>query len=140
MSLVYSLSANYRVELEYAFVNDETTKEIVILHSHRHEFAHNTLIFTLYAFTMTLYNSRCFSLFSVVHHHSYAYRDVVMNFVCNLRRLGIYDQLVIAAFDEEMYRYGFRMGLPVFIYQVCVPRSVSSTQGTQQSEQATVAL
>eukprot|EP00730_Choanoeca_flexa_P013016 TRINITY_DN4884_c0_g1_i1.p1 TRINITY_DN4884_c0_g1~~TRINITY_DN4884_c0_g1_i1.p1 ORF type:complete len:412 (+),score=79.74 TRINITY_DN4884_c0_g1_i1:3-1238(+) len=48
---------------------------------------------------------------------SYAYRDVVMNFVCNLRRLGIYDQLIIAAFDAEMYRFGFRMGLPVFFYQ-----------------------
>ncbi|EDQ92757.1 uncharacterized protein MONBRDRAFT_4746 [Monosiga brevicollis MX1] len=48
---------------------------------------------------------------------SYAYRDVVMNFVCQLRKLGIYDQLVIAAFDEDMYRFGFRMGLPVFFYQ-----------------------
>jgi hypothetical protein len=54
-------------------------------------------------------------LFSSIN--SYAYRDVVMNFVCNLRRLGIYDQLVIAAFDEDMYRYGFRMGLPVFYYE-----------------------
>lgn len=42
-----------------------------------------------------------------------------MNFVCNLRRLGIYDQLVIAAFDQDMYRFGFRMGLPVFFYEVC---------------------
>ena len=28
----------------------------------------------------------------------------VMNFVCNLRRLGIYDQLVVAAWDADMYR------------------------------------
>ncbi len=35
---------------------------------------------------------------------SYAYRDMLMNFICNLRRLGLYDSLVIAAFDEEMYR------------------------------------
>ena len=47
---------------------------------------------------------------------TYAYRDVLMNFVCNLRRLGIYDHLLIAAFDEETYRFGFRMGLPVFFY------------------------
>lgn len=33
---------------------------------------------------------------------SYNYRDMVMNFVCNLRRLGIYQSLVIAAFDEDM--------------------------------------
>ncbi len=48
---------------------------------------------------------------------TYAYRDVLMNFVCNLRRLGIYDQLLVAAFDEETYRFGFRMGLPVFFYE-----------------------
>lgn len=48
---------------------------------------------------------------------THAYRDVLMNFVCNMRRLGIYDSLVIAAFDEEAYRFGFRMGLPVFYYQ-----------------------
>eukprot|EP00049_Salpingoeca_infusionum_P015209 m.292234 g.292234 ORF g.292234 m.292234 type:complete len:734 (-) comp15837_c0_seq5:572-2773(-) len=48
---------------------------------------------------------------------SYDYRDVVMSFVCNLRRLGIYDQLILAAFDEEMYRFGFKMGLPIFYYQ-----------------------
>lgn len=57
-------------------------------------------------------------MFAITSFNSYAYRDVVMNFVCNLRRLGIYDQLVIAAFDEDMYRYGFRMGLPVFYYEV----------------------
>lgn len=44
---------------------------------------------------------------------THAYRDILMNFVCNLRRLGIYDQLLVAAFDEEAYRFGFRAGLPV---------------------------
>lgn len=48
---------------------------------------------------------------------SFGYRDMLMNFVCNLRRLGIYDHLLIAAFDEEMYRFGFRMGLPIFFNQ-----------------------
>eukprot|EP00053_Salpingoeca_punica_P009097 m.81418 g.81418 ORF g.81418 m.81418 type:complete len:764 (-) comp14876_c0_seq3:854-3145(-) len=48
---------------------------------------------------------------------SYAYRDVLMNFICNLRRLGIYDSLIVAAFDEETYRFGFKMGIPVFFYQ-----------------------
>ncbi len=42
---------------------------------------------------------------------SFNYRFVLMNFVCNLRRLGIFQNLVIAAFDEEMYLFGFRMGL-----------------------------
>lgn len=49
---------------------------------------------------------------------SYSYRDIVMNFVCNMRRLGMYDELVVAAFDEDMYRFGFAMGLPIFYYQV----------------------
>jgi hypothetical protein len=48
---------------------------------------------------------------------THAYRDVLMNFVCNMRRLGIYDHLLIAAFDEETYRFGFRMGLPMFYYE-----------------------
>ena len=48
---------------------------------------------------------------------SYNYRDILMNYVCNLRRLGIYDMLVIAAWDEEMYRFGFAMGLPIFYYR-----------------------
>ena len=47
---------------------------------------------------------------------SYNYRFMLMNFVCNLRRLGIYDTLIIAAWDEEMYRFCFKMGLPVFLY------------------------
>ena len=53
-----------------------------------------------------------------------------MNFVCNLRRLGVYDQLVIAAFDEDMYRFGFAMGLPVFFYQVRTGRRVVAPQST----------
>lgn len=48
---------------------------------------------------------------------SFNYRHILMSFVCNLRRLGIYDMLVVAAWDEEMYRFGFEMGLPVFFYQ-----------------------
>ena len=48
------------------------------------------------------------------------YKDITMNFVCNLRRLNIYDNLIIAAFDEEMYKFGFRMGLPVFLYEPAV--------------------
>jgi len=53
----------------------------------------------------------------VVTGMSYNYRLMAMNFVCNLRRLGLYGQLVVAAWDEEMYEYGFRMGLPVFLYR-----------------------
>eukprot|EP00041_Stephanoeca_diplocostata_P009918 m.156830 g.156830 ORF g.156830 m.156830 type:complete len:742 (+) comp17950_c0_seq8:272-2497(+) len=51
---------------------------------------------------------------------SYNYREVLMNFVCNIRRLGIYDSLIIAAWDEDMYRFGFQMGLPIFYFQTDV--------------------
>mmetsp|Transcript_21205 Transcript_21205/g.55302 ORF Transcript_21205/g.55302 Transcript_21205/m.55302 type:complete len:734 (+) Transcript_21205:388-2589(+) len=51
---------------------------------------------------------------------SYNYRDMLMNFVCNLRRLKIFDSLVIAAWDEDMYRWGFQMGLPIFYFQTDV--------------------
>jgi hypothetical protein len=47
---------------------------------------------------------------------SYNYRDVLMNFVCNLRRLGIHDGFIVAAFDVETYQFGFVMGLPIFLY------------------------
>lgn len=48
---------------------------------------------------------------------SYGYRDMLMNYVCNLRRLGITHSLIIAAFDKEMYEFGFKMGLPIFFYE-----------------------
>lgn len=57
-----------------------------------------------------------------------------MNFVCNLRRLGIYDQLVIAAFDEDMYRFGFAMGLPVFYFQVGTGDGVPKLSGEAESD------
>jgi ABC-type nickel/cobalt efflux system permease component RcnA len=44
-------------------------------------------------------------------------RDMLMNFVCNLRRLKVAESLVIAAWDEDMYKWAFQMGLPVFYYQ-----------------------
>ena len=51
---------------------------------------------------------------------SYNYRFMLMNFVCNLRRLGVYDTLIVAAWDEEMYQFCFKMGLPVFLYETDV--------------------
>jgi hypothetical protein len=48
---------------------------------------------------------------------TFAYHEIIMSFVCNLRRLGMYDELVIAAFDDELFEFGQRMGLSVFRYQ-----------------------
>eukprot|EP00871_Galdieria_phlegrea_P005307 jgi/Galph1/5778/GphlegSOOS_G4466.1 len=46
---------------------------------------------------------------------NYGYRSFLMNFVCNLRQLGLFPgNLIIAALDEELYRFAFTRGLPVY--------------------------
>eukprot|EP00897_Mesotaenium_endlicherianum_P000853 jgi/Mesen1/10769/ME000091S10317 len=42
------------------------------------------------------------------------YADMLMNFVCNLRKLGLADNLLIAALDEDLYRFAFTQGLAVY--------------------------
>jgi hypothetical protein len=44
---------------------------------------------------------------------TYEYRDMVMSFICNLRKLKI-TNFLIAALDEDMYRFAFVRGLPVY--------------------------
>jgi len=68
---------------------------------------------------------------------SFNYRDMLMNFVCNLRRLGIYDRLVIACWDIEMYKFGFKLGLPVFLYESNVDTSQDSNYGSQAFRKVT---
>jgi hypothetical protein len=66
---------------------------------------------------------------------TFAYHEIIMSFVCNLRRLGMYDELVIAAFDDELFEYGLRMGLSVFRYDhhVFTPSASSAlTYGSTQ--------
>ena len=65
---------------------------------------------------------------------SYAYRDMLMNFVCNLRRLGLHNNLVVAAFDEETYRFGFKMGIAVFYYQSEAVKSLNARDMVYGSE------
>eukprot|EP00271_Cylindrocystis_brebissonii_P002251 TRINITY_DN126_c0_g1_i1.p1 TRINITY_DN126_c0_g1~~TRINITY_DN126_c0_g1_i1.p1 ORF type:complete len:877 (-),score=90.30 TRINITY_DN126_c0_g1_i1:489-3119(-) len=45
---------------------------------------------------------------------SFSYANILMAFVCRLRKLGLADNLVIAAFDEEVYEFGVRRGLPIY--------------------------
>ncbi|GJQ12037.1 hypothetical protein GpartN1_g3828.t1 [Galdieria partita] len=46
---------------------------------------------------------------------NYGYRSFLMNFVCNLRQLGLFPgNLIVAALDEDMYRFAFTRGLPVY--------------------------
>ena len=42
------------------------------------------------------------------------YAEMLMNFVCNLRELGLADNLLVAALDEDLYRFAFTQGLPVY--------------------------
>ena len=42
-----------------------------------------------------------------------AYHTMLMNFVCNLRNVGV-DNLLVAAFDDAVYKFGFVRGLAVY--------------------------
>lgn len=44
---------------------------------------------------------------------TYGYRAMMMNWVCNLRELEI-TNFVIAALDEDLYKYAFTRGLPTY--------------------------
>lgn len=44
---------------------------------------------------------------------NHGYREMMMNWVCNMRRLQI-TNFVVAALDENLYKYAFLRGLPVY--------------------------
>lgn len=44
---------------------------------------------------------------------TFGYRSIMMNWVCNLRELGI-SNFVIAALDEDLYKYAFTRGVPTY--------------------------
>jgi hypothetical protein len=45
---------------------------------------------------------------------NFVYRAHLMNWICMLERVGMRDNFIIAALDEEMYQWGILQGLPVF--------------------------
>lgn len=55
---------------------------------------------------------------------TYSHRELLFNWVCNLRRLGT-TNFVIAALDEQTYEYGFLRGFPIY-YE----NSLSTDAGT----------
>lgn len=64
---------------------------------------------------------------------NYGYRDMMMNWVCNMRRLHI-TNFVIAALDADLYRYAFTRGLPVYFDDlVSSGRNVSLRDATYGS-------
>jgi hypothetical protein len=72
---------------------------------------------------------------------TFAYHEIIMSFVCNLRRLGMYDELVIAAFDDELFEFGQRMGLSVFRFDSnhisSAPATSALTFGTSEYKDMT---
>ncbi|CAI5473379.1 unnamed protein product [Closterium sp. Yama58-4] len=46
------------------------------------------------------------------------YAEMLMSFVCRLRSLGLASNLLVAALDEDLYRFAFTQGLPVYYEQV----------------------
>jgi len=45
---------------------------------------------------------------------TYQYRDMLLNFICNLRLLGAYEQFAFAALDTTTLRWAMSRDLPVF--------------------------
>ena len=45
---------------------------------------------------------------------NYAYRSHLMNFKCTLERVG-QNRFVVAAMDEQIYQWGVKQGLPIFL-------------------------
>lgn len=50
----------------------------------------------------------------IVTASNFEYREMLMNWVCNMRRIRV-TNFIIAALDEDLYRYSFVRGLPVFM-------------------------
>lgn len=46
---------------------------------------------------------------------THSYREMLMNFACRLRLLGLRDMLVVAALDEDLFHFAFTQGLAVFL-------------------------
>ena len=61
-----------------------------------------------------------------------SYAPMLMNFVCNLRRLNLSSLLVIAALDANMYRFAYTHGLPVYYSG---PQEEGAGQQGQQGQQ-----
>uniref|UniRef100_A0A7S3ELP6 Nucleotide-diphospho-sugar transferase domain-containing protein n=3 Tax=Rhodosorus marinus TaxID=101924 RepID=A0A7S3ELP6_9RHOD len=45
---------------------------------------------------------------------NFGYREIMMNWICNMRHLGV-SNFIIAALDEDLYKWAFVRGLPVYL-------------------------
>jgi len=64
---------------------------------------------------------------------NYGYREMLMNFLCNLERVGGRDHVVVAALDQMMYEWGLREGLPVFLAGTAQTESSSPASDTSEA-------
>lgn len=62
---------------------------------------------------------------------NYAYREHLMNFKCTLERVGMMDHFVVAAMDEQMYKWGILQGLPIFLASTAKQHNLDSTAETE---------
>jgi hypothetical protein len=60
---------------------------------------------------------------------NFAYRDHLLNFKCNLERVGMQDHLVIAALDTKVYEWGVRQGLPIYLSSTVQAHSGTVVEG-----------
>jgi beta-arabinofuranosyltransferase len=51
---------------------------------------------------------------------TFGYRAIMMNWVCNLRELGI-ENFVIASLDPDLYKYAYTRGLPTYYENTVTP-------------------
>lgn len=64
---------------------------------------------------------------------NYEYRHHLMNFLCNLNRLGMTDHYIIAALDRRMYRWGVLQGLPIYHFEPQAPSSINPVDERKQA-------
>lgn len=61
---------------------------------------------------------------------NYAYRKMLLNFLCTLERVGMRDHVVVAAMDPETYEWGVREGLPIFLPSSAPREMITGTYGS----------
>ena len=72
---------------------------------------------------LTLHSNRDgFVLLTAVN---YEYREHLMNFLCNLNRLGMTDHYIVSALDRRMYMWGFLQGLPIYYVDPQAPSGIN---------------
>lgn len=61
---------------------------------------------------------------------NYGYREMMMNWVCNMRKIGV-SNFIVAAFDEDLYKFALTRGLPVY-YENSLPVRLHSSLAEAQ--------